>query len=166
MAIRDLLSNSWARRQVPIRREGYSNPFRSLQQEMNRLFDNFFTDFTPARFGEGLGEYFPRVDVKETNDQVRVIAELPGMEEKDIDISISDDVLTLHGEKREEKEEKEGHFYRMERSYGAFHRDIPLPCEVQTDNAAAVFKKGVLTINIPKKPDAQRRARKIQIKVN
>ncbi len=164
MAIRDLLPEWRGKRNVPVRREEWSNPFLSLQREMNRLFDSFFGDFSPVRLEEGFGGYFPRVDVKETNKEVVVEAELPGLDEKDIDITVSDDVLTLRGEKRLEREESQGGFYRMERSYGSFYRDIPLPCEVQTDNVEAVFRKGVLTIHLPKKPEAQRRAKKIAVK--
>jgi len=141
MAIRDLLPSSWSKKNVPIRHEDWFDPFYALRREMNRLFDSFFSEFTPARWSEGLGSYFPRVDVKETDKEVRISAELPGMDEKDIDISISDDVLTIKGEKKQEIEEKEGSYYRMERSYGAFHREIPLPTEVEADKAEAVFKE-------------------------
>jgi len=164
MAILDLLPDRRNKSNVPVRREEWSSPFASLQREMNRLFDNFFGEYTPARFEESFGGYLPKIDVKETNKDVLVEAELPGMDEKDIDISISDDILTLRGEKRMEKEEKESGFYRMERTYGSFHRDIPLPCEVESTNVEAVFRKGVLTVHLPKKPEAQRKAKKIAIK--
>lgn len=164
MAIRDLLPDFRNKREVPVRREEWSNPFLSFQREMNRLFDNFFSDFSPARFEEGFGGYFPNIDVKETDKEIRVEAELPGLDDKDIDISVSDDVLTLRGEKRMEKEEKESGYYRMERSYGSFHRDIALPCEVDSENVEARFRKGILTIRLPKKPEVQRKARKIAIK--
>lgn len=169
MAIRDLLPATWSKRHVPVRREDdWSKPFYSLQREMNRMFDRFFSDFTPARWWDeetGMG-YFPRVDVKENAKEIRVEAELPGMDEKDIEISISDDVLTLHGEKRMEREEKEEGFYHLERSYGKFHRDIPLPAEVETGNVEAVFKKGILTVHLPKKPEAQLKSKRIEIKTS
>ncbi|NOX89960.1 MAG: Hsp20/alpha crystallin family protein, partial [Calditrichaeota bacterium] len=117
-------------------------------------------------FGDSFGSFMPSVDVKEKDDEFVVTAELPGMDAKDVDISISDDILTLRGEKKEEKEEKEGNYYRRECSYGSFHRDIPLPAEVETDKVEAEFKRGVLTVHLPKKPESQRKAKKIQVKTN
>ena len=167
MAIRDLLPATWSKRHVPVRRgENWSSPVFSLQREMNRMFDRFFSDFSPTRWWdeEISGGYLPRVDVKETNKEIRVEAELPGMNEKDIDISVSDNVLTLRGEKRLEREEKNEGYYHVERSYGKFHRDIPLPEEVETDKVDAVFKRGILTIHLPKKPEARRKSKRIEIK--
>lgn len=167
MAIRSLLPAAWSKRHVPVRREDeWSNPFYSLQREMNSIFDRFFSDFTPARgWDEDMsGGYLPRVDVKETQKHVRVEAELPGMDEKDIDISIKDNLLTLRGEKRIEREEKEEGFYQLERSYGKFHRNILLPAEVDSGKVEAVFKKGILSIQLPKKPQAQQKAKRIEIK--
>ncbi|RMH98913.1 MAG: Hsp20/alpha crystallin family protein [Calditrichaeota bacterium] len=167
MAIRDLLPRNWlGKRQVPVRREEAFDPFLALRREMDRLFDRFYNEFGLTRWDEGWGEVFPRVDVKETDREVVVTAELPGIDEKDLDISVSDDVLTLRGEKREEREEREGNFYRMERSYGTFHRDIALPCEVDPDKVEAVYRKGVLTIHLPKKEESRRRAKRIAIKTS
>ena len=164
MAIRDLLPVSWSRRRIPVRRESSENPFYTLQREINRLFDTFFGEFTPAPLEESFGTFYPRVDVKETNKEIKVIAELPGLDEKDIDITLQDDVLLLRGEKREEKHEEGEYFYHLERSYGSFYREIPLPTEVDTDRVEATFKKGVLTIRLPKKAEAERRAKKIPVK--
>ncbi len=168
MAIRDLLPRRFNRdkRNVPVRREEYSDPFMALQREMNRMFDNFFEDFGLTRWDETSSGFYPQIDVKETDKEFQVIAELPGLDEKDIDISLSDDVLILRGEKRLEKEEKESNFYRMERSYGAFHRAIPLPAEVDTQHVEAVYKKGVLTVHLPKKPEAQRKVKKIAVQAS
>lgn len=168
MAIRDLLPRhfNWGKRNVPVRREEYNDPFTVLQREMNRMFDNSFEDFGLTRWDETASGFYPQIDVKETDKEFQVIAELPGMDEKDIDISVSDDVLTLRGEKRLEREEKEDNFYRMERSYGAFHREIPLPAEVDANHVEAVYKKGVLTIHLPKKPEAQRKVKKIAVKAS
>ncbi|NOX90171.1 MAG: Hsp20/alpha crystallin family protein [Calditrichaeota bacterium] len=167
MAIRDLIQGNWLKKNVPVRREDWVSPFYSLQKEINRIFDNFFNELTPSRFfGDSFGSFMPSVDVKEKDDEFVVTAELPGMDAKDVDISISDDILTLRGEKKEEKEEKEGNYYRRECSYGSFHRDIPLPAEVETDKVEAEFKRGVLTVHLPKKPESQRKAKKIQVKTN
>lgn len=163
MAIRDLIQ----RKNIPVRREDLMSPFVSLQKEINKIFEDFFTDLVPGKwFKEERGSFVPSVDVKEKEKELVVTAELPGMDADDIDISISDDVLTLRGEKKEEKEEKEGDYYYHELSYGSFHRDIPLPAEVDTDKVEADFKKGVLKIRLPKKPESQRKAKKIQVKTS
>ncbi|HHT9120465.1 MAG TPA: Hsp20/alpha crystallin family protein [Candidatus Hypogeohydataceae bacterium YC41] len=131
----------------------------ALQREMDRLFDEFF------RRGGLMREWrwAPAVDVVETPDTVIVRAELPGIDPKDVDISVSGDTLTIKGEKKEEKEEKGKTFYRMERSYGAFVRSIELPTPVEADKAKADYKNGVLEITLPKVE--QVKAKKIPIKV-
>lgn len=163
MALRDILPTPWTRERIPVRRER-ENPFYALQREMNRMFDRFFSDFSLSPYEDRITSYWPSVDVSESEKEIKVTAELPGMEHKDIDISIANDVLTLRGEKKIEKEEKEENYYRKERSYGAFHRDVPLPAEVETENVEAIFKNGILTIRLPKKPEAQRKSKRISIK--
>ncbi len=165
MAIRDLIQGNFLKKNVPVRREDVMNPFYSLQKEINRIFENFFNEITPDRFwGDRVGSFVPNVDVKEKDKEIIVTAELPGMDADDIEINISDDVLTLRGEKKEEKEEKEGNFYRRECTYGSFHRDIPLPVEIDPDKVEAEFKRGVLKVRLPKKPESERKAKKIQVK--
>ncbi|APF20506.1 heat shock protein Hsp20 [Caldithrix abyssi DSM 13497] len=165
MAIRDLIQGNFLKKNVPVRREEWISPFYSLQKEINRIFDNFFNEITSDRFfGDVSGSFVPSVDVKEKDKEIIVTAELPGMDAEDIEINISDDVLTLRGEKREEKEEKEGNFYRRECSYGSFHRDIPLPAEIDPDKVEAEFKRGVLKVRLPKKPESERKAKKIEVK--
>jgi HSP20 family protein len=148
-------------------RRAPEHPLLALQQEMNRLFEGFFRGFDrfPSDRAAGAsGTFLPRVDVTESEKEVRVTAEIPGLDEKDLDVSIARDALTLRGEKKIEAEEKRGNCYRMERSYGSFHRTIPLPAEVLTDRVEAEFKKGVLTVRLPKSPAAQRNARKITVR--
>lgn len=149
--------------QVPARREEEA-PVLALHSEMNRLFDEFFRDFdvgwSTARRGEGP---LPRVDVSETDNEVRVEAELPGVEEKDIEVSLHDGSLTIRGERKSEKEEKEKNYHRIERSHGSFQRTVALPAEVDDSKAEAVFKKGVLEVKLPKSnPSANRK--KIEVK--
>jgi len=157
MAITDLIPWKREEKKVPVRREE-ERPIDVLQQDMNRLFDEFFRGFGLAPFG-ALGErwdiFSPRVDVVEGDEQIEISVELPGMDEKDIDVSLSRDVLTISGEKREEEERKGENYYHVERSYGSFRRSIPLPCEINADKAEAAFKKGVLTITLPKTAKAQ-----------
>lgn len=159
MALRDLVS-----RNVPTKRADVSHPLWRLQENFNRMFDEFFNNFNLEPFESRILGKFPSVDIKESDKTVTVSAELPGLEAKDIDISISDDVLNLRGQKEEESESKEGNYYHKERTYGSFQRDIPLPAEVEFNDVNAVFKNGVLTITIPKKPEDKRKSKKIEIK--
>jgi HSP20 family protein len=99
------------------------------------------------------------VDVVETDKEIQVAVELPGLEEKEIDVSLSPTTLTISGEKRQEKEEKGHNYVRAERSYGSFKRSIPLPSEVDASKADAVFQKGVLTVTLPKAVKAEARKR-------
>ena len=124
-------------------------PFRdtvSVQDEMNRLFDGFFGR-TPAAFDTG---WSPSVDISETKDEIVVKAEIPGLTKEEIEISLRDNVLTLKGEKKQEKEEKDTDYYRMERSYGAFSRSFNLPTVVRADKIRARYKDGVLNVVLPK----------------
>jgi HSP20 family protein len=125
------------------------------------FFDRFFEDFTlPGVFSEETG-FTPAFDVSETEDTLMVKAELPGMEEKDIDISLSDGILTIKGEKKQEKESDGGHYHRVERRYGAFSRTMRLPTEVDTEKVNATYKDGVLSVTMPKTEKAK--PRKIEI---
>jgi HSP20 family protein len=129
---------------------------------MNRLFDEFSRGWGLAPFREFSDQwdaFSPRVDVVEGDKEITVSAELPGMDEKEIDLSLSHGVLTISGEKWEEKEDKGRNYYRMERSYGSFQRSVPLPSEVDEYKAKATFKKGVLTITLPKMAEARDRKR-------
>ena len=135
----------------------------SIRDEVNRLFDNFFTGLPERRRGLLEGEWAPSVDVAETDNEVVVTAELPGVEQDDVDITITDDVLTLKGEKKEEKEVKEKNYHRIERSYGSFQRSVSLPAGVQADKAKATYKDGVLHITVPKTEEAKPKQIKIDV---
>lgn len=166
MAIKDLVPWKKDDKSVLVRRE--DDPFYAFRREMDRLFDDFLGSgfaLTPFRGGfmESFGEFSPRVDVTETEKEVKVTAELPGLEDKDVEVSLSHDVLTISGEKKAEKEDKGENYYRMERSYGSFQRAIQLPAEVNTDKVEAIFKNGILNITLPKTAAAQHR-KKIAIK--
>ena len=105
----------------------------------------------------------PQVDVRETAKEIRVTAELPGMEEKDIEVSLLDGAITIKGEKSEEHEEEKGDVHRSERHYGMFERTIPLPSEVDVEKVNATFRKGVLKITLPKTKEAQSNRRVIPV---
>jgi len=138
-------------------------PFRELgrlRNEMDRLWEDFFGErrfFAPA---ERL--LHPSLDVAETKDRLMITAEIPGMDAKDIDISISGDTLTIKGEKKQEKEEKEENYHLLERSYGAFSRSIKLPAAVDADKVDATYKKGILKIALPKKEEAKPKEIKVK----
>ena len=163
--IRDLLPSVWRRGESPLRKEG-EHPFYALQREMDHVFDNFFHSFnlTPFGRGEGMGAFSPSIDVKDGEKDIVVKAELPGMEEKDIEVSLSDDTLTIRGEKKEEKEDKGKDYWHKETSYGSFSRVIPLPEGLDTEKADARFKNGVLTIALPKLEARLAKSKKIAIK--
>jgi len=131
---------------------------------MNRLFDDFFrgADLMPAR--ERLNRFVPSLDVRENDKEVTIKAELPGMDEKDVELLVTENSLTLKGEKKEEKEDKGKDYYHMERSYGSFQRVIPLPEGIDINKVEAKFKKGVLSINLPKLESARTKGKKIEIK--
>lgn len=164
MAITDLAPWRWGDKKVPVRREAEGDPVYALQKRMERLFDDFFNGFGLAPFGESMGAFSPRIDLSETEKELKVSAELPGLDENDIEVSLAQNTLTISGEKKEEKEDKGQNYYRMERSYGSFQRTIPLPCEVESDKVEAAFNKGVLTVTLPKTAEAQKRTKRISIK--
>lgn len=153
MTIKDIVPRLGKSR-MPVRRKDDESLF-SFQREVNRLFDEFFGGFglAPAwDTRETMPTAFtPRVDIAETDKEIRVVAELPGLDEKDVVVEIDDETLTIRGERKEEHEEKGRNWIRTERSYGAFHRVIPLPGAVQEGQAKARFKKGVLTVTLPRK---------------
>ena len=166
MTMTDLIP--WRRRKgnLEVRRER-GDWMGSFHREVDNLIDRFFGDFRtgPLGYSEHFGDDFmPRVDISENDKAIKVTAELPGMDEKDIDITLTHDSLTIKGEKKEETEEKEKDFYRMERRYGSFHRVIPLSTEVDETKAEADFKKGVLRITLPKTAEAQQARKKIEVK--
>lgn len=147
---------------------GAWSPFEALHREMDRLFDDVTRGWglTPLRFQEPARwtELTPRVDVAETENEIKVTAELPGMEEKDIELTLAGDALTLKGEKKAESEEKGKNYHRVERSFGSFQRVIPLPAEVDPAKAQAAFKKGVLTVTLAKTPAAKAQSKRIEVK--
>ncbi|MFO7983508.1 MAG: Hsp20/alpha crystallin family protein, partial [Desulfuromonadales bacterium] len=154
------------RREMGERKEEEEHPVLFLQNEMSRLMDRFSRAFSGTELSEREEpwKFVPSVDVSETDNEIHVSAELPGMEEKDIDVSLSGNHLIIRGEKKTEKEKKDKQFYRKESSYGSFHRSIPLPTEVEEDKIEATFKKGVLKIDLPKSAEARKGRKKIEIK--
>jgi HSP20 family protein len=154
--MRDLIPWGRGRSVEPYRDEG--SPLLSLHREMNRLFDEAFRGFgSPSLFGAG----WPQLELAETDKAVTVSAEIPGLDEKDVEVTLADGVLTIRGEKKSEIEDKQRQF--SERSYGRFERRIAIGREVDEDKVEASFRNGVLTVTLPKTERAQSRARRIAI---
>jgi HSP20 family protein len=165
MGIKDLIPWNNGRREIGIHRGADVNPFFTLHREMNRMFDDVFRGFDLAPFGStrglsGLG--WPQIDIDETDKEVFITAELPGLDEKDVSLEIADGVLSISGEKKTESEDKARRF--SERYYGRFERRIPLE-DVDEDKVSASFKNGVLTITMPKLAEAKN-VRRIAINRN
>jgi HSP20 family protein len=133
-----------------------------MRREMDRLWDSFF-ERGGRRRTEEVGEWYPSLDVAETKNDVVVKAEVPGMDPKDIDISLSDGILTIKGEKKQEREEKEEDYRLIERNYGSFARSVQLPKGVQSDKINASYKNGVLKVVLPKSEEAKKKEIKIKV---
>ncbi len=148
---------------TPWRARGDLHPFVSLQDEVGRALERLMKGEIdlPGFLHHG---WEPALDVSETDDEIVVKAEVPGVDPKDLDIRVTGNVLTIKGEKREEKEEKTKEVHRIERSYGAFTRSIDLPEMVEAEKIKAECKSGVLTITLPKKPEAKSHQVKIEVK--
>jgi HSP20 family protein len=163
MTIRDLIP--WNRsRDVAVHRGENANPILTLHREMNRVFDDVFRGFDVAPFGSDrlFDRTFgwPDIEVSETDKEVKVTAELPGLEEKDVSVELANGVLVIKGEKRAETEDKDRLF--SERYYGRFERRIPVD-DIEADNVDASFKSGVLTVTLPKSARAQEKVKRIAI---
>jgi HSP20 family protein len=144
---------------IPVPRgESSSDLFGTLQREVNRVFDQMFGG--PAGPASG---FAPSVEMKETEDGVVVTAELPGLEEKDVEVALEGEVLTISGEKKQERTEEKGGFHLSERSYGSFRRSIRLPWPASPAEAGAAFDKGVLTVSLKRPPEAAPKVNRIPI---
>jgi len=161
MNMRDLIP--WGRNQqtTPSRYREEGDPFMTLHREMNRLFDDVFRGFDLTPVGMSRMASWPHVEVIENDKDVRVSAELPGLEDKDVEVLMGEGVLTIRGEKKSEVEDKERAF--SERTYGRFERRIPLAWEVDEDKIDASFKNGVLTVTMPKSAQASSLVKRIAV---
>ena len=160
MNVRSLLPSLWDKD------KGDFDPFRSLHREIDQVFNDFSRSLRPSVVtdnGEGLIRLAPRVDVSETEVAMEVTAELPGVDESDIDVSLTNDILSIRGEKKAEKEDKSKDYHLIERSYGMFQRAIPVPFNVDPEKVEAKFEKGILKITLPKPPDVAAKSHKVSI---
>ena len=162
MANRELTPWSGSRGLQPFGRD----PFNLFRREIDRLFDDFLAPAEPRSFAAPAtsAAVWPTIDVHETDQAYTVTAEAPGLEQKDIALDLRDNVLSISGEKRQERKEEEGGRTYAERFYGKFQRTIPFGAEVDSDKVEATFKNGVLTVSLPKNAKAQEKSRRIEIR--
>jgi HSP20 family protein len=168
-----------AGRNVPVKRENaqdrsraFTHPIQQFHQEIDRLFDQAFQGFGPSSWGvdrhlfPGLADGFlkPTLDLGATDKEYSITVEMPGVDEKDIKLEIVNDTLTIRAEKKQETEEKEKNFYRLERSYGTFQRVLSLPDDADQDGVKATFKKGVLTLTLHRKALPKSDVKQIEVK--
>lgn len=164
MSIRDLIPRTRGSSDMPAAYgRGDDSPFMSLHREMNRLFDDVFRDFG----GQSLGltrnamSNWPSVEITESGGELRVTAEMSGLDEKDVEVLMDDGVLVLRGEKRAEHEDKDRRF--SERFYGKFERRIPLGRDIDQDKIEAQFRNGLLTVTLPRSAEAESRVKRIAV---
>jgi HSP20 family protein len=168
-----------AGKMVPVKRENAkeqggvpAHPLQQFHHEIDRLFDQAFRGFglSPFGFDQPLfprladGILKPTLDLGATDKEYTITVEIPGVDEKDIKLEIINDTLTISGEKKQEKEEKEKNYYRMERSYGSFQRMLSLPEDADQDKVNATFKRGVLTVTMPRKALPKSDVKQIEVK--
>lgn len=158
MNMRSLIPSIWSHE------DDKNDGFRQLQRQIDRVFDDFSRGFgMPSLFKED-GAWTPRCDISEDDKSLNLTVELPGVEEKDVEVTVLDNVLTVKGEKKSERKDEKKDYHLVERSYGMFSRSIPLAFKVDPAKVDATFKKGVLSVTLPKPPEQQARSRKVAIK--
>jgi HSP20 family protein len=158
--MRSLIPFSWNN---DVTRRDDGDPFVAMQKEINRMFNDFGRGF-PERWTDS--DVSPRIDVAETDNAIEVTAELPGIDEKDVDVMLHDDVLTIRGEKKSEREEKKADYHLVERSFGSFSRSVRLPFAADSEAVKANFVKGVLKVTIAKPAQVKEKTVKIPVRSN
>lgn len=166
MPIRDLIP--WdSNKGSDVAKREEDNPVFSLQRDVNRIFEDFWKRFDqPFAAFRHWAPDGPRTDVAETQSALEISIELPGIDQKEVDVSLTNNTLTIKGEKRSNREENNRGYHLSERSYGSFYRSIPLPAGVDTDKASAEFKNGVLIVTLPKTQEALSQVKKIAVKAS
>ena len=161
MKFENLIPTQWDSYSKPVRYNP-EYPFFTLDGDMDRFLNHLNTDFFDFRTIPE-ENHFPKVDVTETKNEFSISAELPGIDDKDIDVTLDDGTLTLKGEKKVEKEDKQGEFYSRERSYGSFQRTFKVPETIDQNKINASFNKGILTVKLPKTLESRKEVKKIAI---
>ena len=152
MSVTDLIK--WNKDKSNYGNQEQIDPFYAMQSRMNQMIDRFisqpFSELSTGSNFNNLGDFLPRIDISETEGEILITTDMPGMDEKDVEINLEKDTLIISGTKTARKEEKGRHYHRIERREGSFRREIPLPPGVDADKVNASFKMGVLEITIPK----------------
>lgn len=145
-----------------------TDSFFGLRRELDRVFDSFFSDFdrfpSLTNWDTSLTSFRPKINLSETDKEIKIEAELPGMDEKDIEVTLKNNTLILKGEKKYKNEQKKDDYHYVESSYGSFTRAIELPEEIDQEKIEANFKNGLMSITIPKVEKPQSTAKKIEVK--
>ena len=152
---------------APASQDDFFDPFVTLRREVDRMFEDFFTNFGGRALSPlpgGRQGVMPAIDVAETDKELVITAEMPGLDEKNFEVTLAGDVLTLKGKKKAEREQKNGDAYYMERRFGSFRRSVRLPFEVNDQAVDAKYTNGVLTIRVAKPADMQKEVRRIEVK--
>lgn len=157
MELKSLVPSLWGRH-VDTR-----DPFQAMHREMDRMYDEFGKRFRFPTSADRFNGLTPDINVSETDAEIEITAELPGVDENDINITLVDNMLTIRGEKKTETEKKDKNYHVVERSYGSFERSIALPYELDTDQVKANFEKGILTVTLPKPPEIEAKTKRISI---
>jgi HSP20 family protein len=143
-----------------------TDPFTAMQREIDRLFEDFTRDWSTYRVSDWpayrTSDMTPRTDIAESDKEIEITAELPGLEEKDVEVKVADGILTIKGEKKAEKEEKDKNYRMIERSYGSFSRSLELPDGIDPGTITAAIANGVLKVTVPKPAPAE--AKKVPVK--
>jgi len=161
MTKQSFLPRLWERDDEP----SQFQPFHSLQREIDRLFERFTgRDLSLLGTNEDNGHLVPCLDVRETDTDIEITTEMPGVEEKDIDVTVEEDMLSIRGEKKTEREESDDGYKLSERTFGTFERKMKVPRGVDADKIEAKLAKGVLSVTIPKPPESATNKRKIDVK--
>jgi len=151
---------------MPWNKKENEQPLAAFRKNMEQVFEDFLhASQNFGLFSSPLAkcDFMPQLDVSESETEIQVNAELPGMTDKDIEVSLENNVLNIKGQKKQEQEKKEKNYHYVERQYGSFYRSIPLPAEVEGEKIEAIFKNGILTISLPK-VKSKEQAKKIQVK--
>lgn len=154
--------------QVDAHPETYSDPFTGFQREVDRMFDDFFrsTGRGLQPWNAGWHAIAPRIDISDADKELVITAEMPGLDEKDFEVTLAGDLLTIKGEKKTENENRNGNAYYVERRFGSFSRSVRLPFAAGDEQVEANYDRGVLTVRVPKPAEAQRQVRRIEVKAS
>lgn len=148
----------------PVRDLAFSTDILGMQKEINQMFDRFFRGGMLEDREFGPSAWMPAVDLLEKGDAFVAKVELPGVSKDDVKVTLQENILTIRGEKKEEKETKDSNYHRVERSYGSFQRSFTLPTAVKADGVEAVYKDGILTITLPKADEVKRKQIEVKVK--